>query len=314
MKNPSVAWCGLICLLFGGLFPAFEAAAVWGQSASPREVVARVGGVEIRLARVEAYLQRTVPGWPLALEQQEPLRAAAVEHLVNRQLVLQALHQQGIKATTAELEWKLDELRAELAEVGRKLDEYLVERDLTVDELRNDLDWELSWRKYLAKTLTEDRLAERFRSRPRDFDGTELHVAQILLPAEAKPSQLGGLPAAEQLRDNLVSGKMEWSAAVREHSGSPSREREGDLGWIRRREPMPEVFSEAAFGLNVGEVSAPVVSKFGIHLIKCLDVRPGKQQLGDVRNDVYRVAMEEEFRRLAAETSSRVEVWLRPQR
>lgn len=303
----------LLCLFLVGLLNARGASPAWSQSPSPIEVAARVGEFAIREAQVEAYLQRTVPGWPLAAEQQPPVRAAAVQHLVNRQLVLSALHQQAVQATAAELEWKIDELRAELAQVGRQLEEHLAARDLTEEELRNDLDWELSWRKYLAKTLTEEHLAARFQARPRDFDGTELHVAQILLPAEAGASQIGGLPAAEQLRQSLVSGEVEWSAAVGLHSISPSRERGGELGWIRRHEPMPEAFSQAAFALGLGELSPPVVSRFGIHLIKCLDVRPGKQQFGDVREAVSRVAMEEEFRRLAAEMNGRVEVWIRPQ-
>jgi peptidyl-prolyl cis-trans isomerase SurA len=304
--SPLVRLCCLLLLL---AVPS----PVRSQTSPNSETAARVGGFEIRGVRVEAYLQQTVPGWPLEGEQQAQARAAATEHLVNRQLVLLALRQQGIKSTPAELEWKLDEVRAELQRVGRQLDEHLQVRQQTEEELRNDFDWELSWSKYLAQTLTDERLSKHFEARPRDFDGTELHVAQILLPAEPSAEQGGGLPTAEKLRRELVEGQVEWSVAVRRHSISPSRERDGDLGWIRRREPMPEEFSRVAFTLGEGEISLPHTSRFGVHLIKCLEVRPGKRQLGDVRSEVYRAAMEEEFRRLAAEMRSKVEVWIRPQ-
>lgn len=305
---------GWSLLLLGLLImPALQPNPLWGQSPTAAEPVARVADFAIRAERLEAWLQKTVPGWPLEPQLQPPLRAAATRHLVNRQLVLLALHGRGVQATAAELEWKLDELRAQLERVGRTLDDHLATRKLTLAELGNELDWELSWSKYLQQFLTDDRLDKRFQSSPRDFDGTELHVAQLLLPAEPGENQPGGLPEAERLLRGLRTGELEWSAAVRRHSISPSRERDGDLGWIRRHEPMPEDFSRAAFALAEGEYSPPVSSRFGIHLIKCLQVRPGKRQFGDARDEVSRVVMEEEFQRLAEEFRPRVEVWLRPE-
>ena len=50
---------------------------------------------------------------------------------------------------------------------------------------------------------------------------------------------------------------------------------------MRRRGSMPEPFSRAAFRLKKGELSPPTISPFGVHLIRCTDVKPGKKKLTD---------------------------------
>ncbi|MFN6207039.1 MAG: hypothetical protein ACK49R_11400, partial [Planctomycetota bacterium] len=74
----------------------------------------------------------------------------------------------------------------------------------------------------------------------------------------------------------------------------------------------PEEISRTAIAMIEAELSAPQASKVAVHLINCLAVRPGKRQFGDVRDEVYRVVMEAEFRRLAAEMRPKVDVWVRP--
>lgn len=290
---------------------------VWSQSLAKEEdaePVARVGVKEIRGPRVEAYLRATVPGWPLQPELQPPLRRAAVEHLVRRELVYLWLAKNGFSATEAEIEWRVDERRSELERVEKKLADYLAEQQLTLAEFQDGFGWELAWTKYLDAMLTEEMIAERFRACPRDFDGTELHVAQILFAVTAERNREQAFLLAEKVRQQLQRGELTWEAAVGEHSIAASREVGGDLGWIRRREPMPEDFTLPAFKLREGELAPPFATRYGVHLVKCLEVRPGKQQLGDVRELVRRDLMESEYSRLAEVMRDEVEVWIRPEK
>ena len=90
--------------------------------------------------------------------------------------------------------------------------------------------------------------------------------------------------AIKQIREQIVSGKITFAEAAKQFSQSPTAQQGGDLGWIERREPMSEEFSAAAFQLKKGEVSFPVRSPFGFHLITCLDMKAGDknwQQAGE---------------------------------
>ncbi len=74
--------------------------------------------------------------------------------------------------------------------------------------------------------------------------------------------------------------------AAAKHSQSPTAATGGDLGFIRRGEPMPDTFSQAAFALAPGDLSPPIRSKFGVHLIRCIAITPGKRTWEDCRDEL----------------------------
>lgn len=71
---------------------------------------------------------------------------------------------------------------------------------------------------------------------------------------------------AEQLRTDIVSGKISFAEAAEKYSSCPSGAKGGDLGFFSRGMMVPE-FDEASFTLPVGEVSEPIKTQFGYHLI-----------------------------------------------
>lgn len=71
---------------------------------------------------------------------------------------------------------------------------------------------------------------------------------------------------------------------------------------------MPESFSQAAFALQVGEVSPPVTTAFGIHLIHCLAVEPGQKQWTDVRDALQTATTQYLFMRLAGQLRPKAKI------
>lgn len=96
--------------------------------------------------------------------------------------------------------------------------------------------------------------------------GTEVKASHILVPTEDK---------AKEIFEQIAHG-ADFAEMARKHSGDPgSKTNGGSLGYFGKGRMVPE-FEAAAFQLKVGEVSLPVKSKFGWHLIKVEDRRERK--------------------------------------
>ncbi len=94
----------------------------------------------------------------------------------------------------------------------------------------------------------------------------EVQARHILVDAEDK---------AKELTEKVKAG-ADFVALAKENSKDPgSKEDGGMLGFFGRNQMVPE-FEKAAFGLKKGEVSAPVKSQFGWHIIKLEDRREKK--------------------------------------
>jgi peptidyl-prolyl cis-trans isomerase C len=89
----------------------------------------------------------------------------------------------------------------------------------------------------------------------------EIHARHILLPTEDEAK-------AALAR---VKGGEDFAKVATELSKDPSGDG-GDLGWFTKDRMVPE-FSEAAFKLKKGEVSEPIKTQFGWHIIKVEDTR-----------------------------------------
>lgn len=248
--------------------------------AAPKPIVAaQVDGVPVYNHEVESELQRVLRGREVEPADLPLLQAQTLQQLVDRQMILGYLAEFKLGASGQDVDLGLERVKAQLARQNKKLADYLALVRGDEASLRRTLAWEIGWRRFLDQQLTDVNLQKHFSAHRRDFDGTELRVAHILLKVD-RPDDAVALAAASDraaaLRADLVAGKVTFAAAAAQHSQAPTAANGGDIGWIGRHDPMPESFSRAAFALLKGEISPPVTSKFGVHLIQCTDEKPGK--------------------------------------
>lgn len=100
---------------------------------------------------------------------------------------------------------------------------------------------------------------------------TQSRARHILLRISPQLSQDAAVARLSQFRQQVVSGQASFPALAREHSQDGSAREGGDLGWANPGQFVPE-FEEAMNALRPGEISQPLVSRFGVHLIR-LDER-----------------------------------------
>jgi peptidyl-prolyl cis-trans isomerase SurA len=119
---------------------------------------------------------------------------------------------------------------------------------------------------------------------------TQTHARHILF----KTSELVPLSEAQwratQLRDRLLHGE-DFAQAARTHSDDiGSAANGGDLGWVGPGQMVPE-FEKAMDALKPGEISQPVTTAYGVHLIQVLARRERdvshERELASARNQIH---------------------------
>ena len=122
--------------------------------------------------------------------------------------------------------------------------------------------------------------------------GKEFNAAHILVESKEK---------AEEILARITAGE-DFGAMAKEFSSDTSAQNGGDLGWFGVG-MMVKPFEDAVLALKKGEVSGPVESQFGWHVIKLNDERlletPTLDQVkAQLSNDLRREAVEAELARL----------------
>ncbi len=260
-------------------------------SAEQKIVAATVNGEPLFVADVQRDVDFALRDRPIEVEALRYMKAQTLERLISRRLALEYLTDRKMAASEQDVDLAVARLSRELARRGETLDDYY--RRVGVDEAthRRELAWELSWRQFLDQYLTDENLQRYFERHHRQFDGSQLRVAHILLKVESpadRESVAAAKRRAEEIRQEITSGALSFAEAAAKYSVAPTAKDGGDIGFIARHEPMPESFSRAAFELKDGEVSQPVVTAFGVHLITCLEIKPGQLTWQDVRPALHR--------------------------
>ncbi len=96
-----------------------------------------------------------------------------------------------------------------------------------------------------------------------NLDITEVRASHILVSSRKE---------ALQLKKEIKNGEITFEDAALRYSQCPSGRRGGDLGYFNRKQ-MVQSFADTAFDLKIGEISDPVGTKFGWHIIKTTDKR-----------------------------------------
>ena len=98
------------------------------------------------------------------------------------------------------------------------------------------------------------------------------HARHILLRTGAQLSETAAAERLAEYRRRVQAGQADFADLAKEHSQDGSAKQGGDLGWSNPGSYVPE-FEEAMNALKPGEISTPLVSRFGVHLIQLLERR-----------------------------------------
>jgi parvulin-like peptidyl-prolyl isomerase len=241
-----------------------------------------------------------------------PIVAAATEQWVERLLVLSFLQRQRLAVPVGQVESDLRHWDKALKQQGSSLDEYRGRWGISYESLLRHRHWELSWQAYVDRRLTPESLNVYFQNFHREFDGTRRQVAHLvkIVPAHDASAQSRDAVRRElqAIGQRIESGALSFAQATAAHSEGASAAIGGDLGWIHRDGPLTEALSQAAFRLSVGQVSPPIDSPHGVHLLTVLAEEPGELGFDQVQEQVYQAALRDLWRTILEQERPNVSI------
>ncbi len=202
---------------------------------SQDRIVARVNGIEIKA--FEFGLAESEIGPELLNIPEKQRRIVVLEYLVDNHLLASAAEQEKL-TDAAEFRQRLHYYRK------RALRDAFVEKNIRGSVSEST-----------AKKIYDDQIGS---AKPPE----EIHARHILVEKEDQ---------AKDLIKQIAGGK-DFAELAKKESKGPSAVQGGDLGYFTKGR-MVKDFEEAAFALKAGEISEPVKTKFGWHVIKVEDRR-----------------------------------------
>lgn len=258
--------------------PAQAPAATRPAAPKNDEVLATVNGEPIRRSEVAKLLaQFSVPPGSEAKAYD-----SAMDLLVNNKVLAQFLRAQKVQVPAPDIDKVIAQYRDEAQRNGTKLESELASNDMTMEEFRNRVALTLQWKKYVMDRATEAELRKYADANKEAFNGTLVRASHILVkldPGAPEAEKQKARSKAAAIKQEIEGGKIGFADAANKYSEDPGNRQTpsgGDLEFFPRKGQFIESFSAAAFGMKKGEISDPVETEYGYHLIQVTDRREGK--------------------------------------
>jgi peptidyl-prolyl cis-trans isomerase SurA len=132
------------------------------------------------------------------------------------------------------------------------------------------------------------------------FKVTQTRARHILMRVSDRSSQPAVAARLEQLRRQIERNERKFEDVARELSEDGTAANGGDLGWTSPGSFVPE-FEEAMNRLPLGGLSAPVASRFGVHLIQVMERRDVALEPKQVREQARSMLREQRFEQAYAD-------------
>ncbi len=220
-------------------------------------------------------------GRPMAEVQLLAIRGQVLETLIGRELLYQEGQKKGIKIKKERLEAEYEGLKSRFPS-EEEFKSRLSSMKISEAEVKSQIE-----RGLLIQELIDIQIAEKvvvpenevkgyYDSHPDSFKQPEqVRASHILMKVDPKADasqKAAARKKLEELRQRLLKGE-DFVTLAREFSEGPSSVKGGDLGYFGRAQ-MVKPFEDAAFALDIGELSDVVETRFGYHLIKVMEKKP----------------------------------------
>ena len=259
--------------------------------------VARIDGEEIGKDDFNAMVQERVERLPGELPPQmaEMFKQQSVDFVIDKHLVDEVLAGEDIEVTDEDIDEAFAEFKDRFGGDEQMFQAQLDQMGMSEEELRENMHQDVELEKYLATQhdldVSDEDIEEFFEQNKDQFvEEEQVQASHILIELDDDADDDTAADArerADEVYAMATEDGADFAELAEEKSEGPTAAQGGDLGFFPRHQ-MVEEFSDVAFDeLEVGDISEPVRSQFGYHVIKKVDHQEGGEaELDDVRDDI----------------------------
>lgn len=228
------------------------------------------------------------------------LEQQALAQLIRKDLLVQAAKRANIRLSNADVNEAIEQFAAQRHMTAKELIQRIAKEGISENQLRrtmteNLLAQKIEQSEVMGKSQVSDaeiddaiaRAQQEGRPLPPPITAYSYHVQHILLKNDNDITR----KLIEQIAQQARSGAS-FEQLARQYSQDGSAQNGGDLGWIIDGETVPP-FEAAVKSLQPGQISMPVRTQFGWHVIRLIDVRSNDTPAERQRNGMRAVLVQE---------------------
>lgn len=316
----------------------------------PDDAVAQVGEeyitqdeLDTRVADFAAQYAGSIPDEATDPEGYKEFTQDVLDYMITYEVVMQKSSDLGVSVTDEQVQTEIDSiLNDTFGGDQAKFDEALKAQNMTMDQLK--LNYKESMLLQAAydevtkdvTTVPDADIAAYYEENKADYFVDETRTARHILISPAAKDDTGdtttstdastttttaapteadwsaALAEAEKVRQELVGGG-DWTEVAAEYSDDTgTKESGGDLGTVSKGQMVPE-FEESVFSLAKDEISQPIKTTYGYHIIQVTGITEAKQYtLDEVKEDISSILVSDKqgevWREWLAQTKTELQV------
>jgi peptidyl-prolyl cis-trans isomerase SurA len=226
-----------------------------------------------------------------------------LEDMIDRKLQMAAAKRAGVDVTDKELDDAVADIMKRNSMDTMQFSAALSKEGLTPEQYRDELREQITlsrlFNKFVRSSVNVDEAEALafYQNNPKTFSlPEEIRVRRIFLavPEQATPDQAAAIKEKALSVYARVQKGEDFIHLVREASQGETASQDGDLGFMRREDALPEI-EEAARALKPGESSSPFRCAGGYNIIKLDEVRTPVKPFEKVKDEIMKTLYEQKL-------------------
>ncbi|MBI1912466.1 MAG: peptidylprolyl isomerase [Deltaproteobacteria bacterium] len=262
---------------------------------SPTEIVAKVNGKNITKDHLEIAVNSLLPIMTyhntVNTDKLKDIEKKAIENIINNELIYKAAKDAKLDdVNQKDIDAEVKKLKKQLPK-GDTLEKVLKRSSMTMADLRDDFKKDIVVKKMAKvkgeeiKKKSEESVNEAFmkdyyqKNLNKFKEPEQIRLRSILIKADPSGGQRAwndSLKKAQEISKKAKAGE-DFAKLAETNSQDPFAKKGGDMGWAHKGSLFPEI-DTAAGKMKVGEVSDPIMTIYGYHIIKFEENKPTVQK------------------------------------